>query len=292
MLFVIQQAVGGLVLGAAYAIAGVTFGLLYRIMKVFHFAFGAIGISGTYLAVVIAHVGPSWTWLALGLLAGMLLAGLLTSLSHRFVYLPLTARGASSGVTFVSALGLGLIVEAGLVLAAGADDRPFELGDFARQHSWIGLPVSGLLLGAILVTALVTVGAVLYMRRTGLGRQTEALISNPEQAELVGIRTRRLSIAVCFVLGALSVLAFTLQGMNSTVAIAANVSLSLFGILAMLVGGIRNIVGTAIAGLAFGVVGNIAAVLISSSWATVITFALAMVLIVARPDGFSRKAVV
>jgi branched-chain amino acid transport system permease protein len=285
----VSAVVNGLILGAAYGIAGVTFGLLYRVVKVFHFAFAAIGTVGAYLAAAVAVQVPGLGGLALGALIGGLVAAVLTAICYVAVYRPLTARGASSGTTFVSSLALGLIIEAGLAVVLGPSNRTIPLGDFARQVSILGLSLSGLHLLAVGSLVVVTALALVYMNLTRAGRQTEAIISNLEQAELVGIRTGVLSTVLCAVLGAVSVIAFLIQGMNSSLSISGGVPLALFGVLAMLCGGVASIWGTAISGLLIGVVAGIAATLVPGQWSSTIVFVVAMVVILVRPTTTTRK---
>jgi branched-chain amino acid transport system permease protein len=288
VLTLLNAIVNSLILGSAYAIAGVTFGLLYRIVKVFHFAFAAIGTAGALIAArIVSSLGPSWHSVVIGLAAGMAIAGLLTALCADFVYRPLINRGATSGTTFVSSLALGLIIEAIVVVVGGPESQSFSLTAFTEQTSYSGIRLSGLHVLAVALSVGVAAAAGLFMRGTPVGRQTEALISNPEQAELVGIRTGALSVTLCATLGATSVLGFSLQGMNSSVSLQGGVPLTLFGVLAMLCGGVTSVERTAIAALLIGVVSGISSSLVPGQWASSIVFIAATVLILIRPGAVS-----
>jgi branched-subunit amino acid ABC-type transport system permease component len=201
VLTLLNAIVNSLILGSAYAIA----------------------------ARIVSSLGPSWQSVVIGLAAGMAIAGLITALCADFVYRPLINRGATSGTTFVSSLALGLIIEAIVVVIGGPESRSFSLAAFTEQTSYSGIRLSGLHVLAVVLSVGVAAAAGLFMRGTPIGRQTEALISNPEQAELVGIRTGALSVTLCAALGAISVLGFSLQGMNSSVSLQGGVPLTLFG---------------------------------------------------------------
>jgi branched-chain amino acid transport system permease protein len=288
---VFDAVVNGLILGSAYAIAGVVFGLFYRIVKVFHYAFAAIGTAGAYLAATVAgsNSGSGTGEVIGGILSGMVLAGVLTALCYVGVYRPLSRRGASSGTTFVAALALGLIIEAAQVVVTGPDNKAFNLAGFTQQSNILGMHLSGLHFMALALLVVVSGICWIYMKHTRYGRQTEAIISNIEQAELVGIRSGLVTVVVCFGLGALSVLAFVIQGINSSVSIAGGVPLTLFGVLAMLCGGIASIWGTTIAGLLIGVVGGLAASLIPGQWSSVVVFVIAMAFVLIKPSSSSLK---
>jgi len=252
---------------------------------VFHFAFAAIGTVGAFVAALFASAIKDWTGMLWGTLCGMAIAGALTALTYVAVYRPLTKRGASSGTTFVSSLAAGLIIEAALVIAVGPDNRSYVLGGFTTQAPILGFNLSGLHAFAFGSLIIVTGLCLVFMKGTRAGRQTEALISNSEQAELVGIRTGLMSVLLCVGLGALSVLAFVIQGMNSSLSLGGGIPLALFGVLAMLCGGVASIWGTALAGLLIGIVSGLAATVVPGQWSSTIVFVVAMIVILLRPTG-------
>jgi branched-chain amino acid transport system permease protein len=287
---VINAVVNGSILGAAYGVAGVVFALIYRIVKVFHFAFAAIGTSGAYLAAVLVGASSDWVRLVFGVICGMALSGALTTSCYIAVYRPMSRRGATSGTTFVSSLALGLIIEAVLVILVGPGNRIYPLGTFEVQKSVLGMQVSGLNILAICVLIVTTALCSTFMKATPAGRQTEAVISNIDHAELVGIRSGLLTALLCAGLGALSVPAFVVQGMNSSLSISDGVPLALFGVLAMLCAGIANIWGTALAGLLIGIVAALSATVVPGQWSSTIVYGFAMIVVLIRPDGATVKA--
>lgn len=286
----INAGVHGVILGAAYGIAGVTFGLLYRISRVFHIAFYAVGVVGAIVATQIAGQAESLAPILAGLAAGIGLAGVATALIFLFLYQPLRSQGASAGVTFIASLGLALVIEAGAAIIAGPESRAFPVADFTHQSSVRGVRVSGLLVASVAMVAAITVLAGFLLSHTKVGHQVRALMSSREQAELVGINVGLLTGLCCGLAGGASVLAFTIQGMNSSVSFGGAIPLTLFAVLAMLLGGVESIAGTAIAGMGIGVLEGVVADLVPGQWASTVVFLLAILLILYAPSGlFSRR---
>ncbi len=283
----IQAVINGCVFGGIYALAGVTFGLFYQVSKVFHIAFATLGTLGTMIAVTIAGDGGAAAIIA-GLLVGVAATAVATAAVYLVIYRPLVRRGADTGTTFVASLGLSLLIEALMSLGFGSQNRSFNALGLTRQRDVAGFGVSPLHLTVVALMVVVVGMLSSALRRTRVGHQVRAMISHPEQAELVGIRTFPLSLAVCAVIGGLSVMPFALQGLNSSVVISSGLPLTLFAVLAMIAGGIGSVWGTAVAGMAIGVINGLAAAVVPGQWATSVVFVCALILIVIRPTGVVR----
>ena len=283
----IQAVVNGAVFGGIYALGGVTFGLLYQVTKVFHIAFATIGMLGTMIAVSIAGDG-GWAAIISGTAVGMAAVALTTVAVYLLIYRPLVRRGADTGTTFVASLGLSLVIEAMVVLTFGPENRSFNDFKLTREHEIGGYGVSALHVLVLATVVVVTGGLSLVLGRTRIGHRVRAMISNPEQAELVGIRTLLLSVGVCAVVGALSVLPFVLQGLNTSVVVSSSLPVTLFAVLAMIAGGIGSVWGTALAGMAIGIINGLAAAIVPGQWATSVVFVCALTLILIRPTGVVR----
>ncbi len=286
----IQSLIDGAELGGAYAIAGLCFSLLYQVTRVFHFAFAAIGALGSFVAVGFAGPAGGVGRIVVGVVLGILVGGAATAVVYITVYTPLTRRGADAATKFVASLGINIVLTAIVLLLFGGGDRTFSVTSYTRQRDVLGYGVSAL----DLTVYLTTVGMALLFRnvlgRTRVGHRMRAYISNPEQAALVGIRTGFLATGACVVLGGLSVISFVFVGMNSTIVLGTETQITLFAILAMIVGGVGSLAWTAVVGVLLGMVDGAAGTVIPGQWSTVVVFALAVLAILARPQGIAPAA--
>jgi branched-chain amino acid transport system permease protein len=284
----IQSIIDGLALGAIYAIAGVTFGLIYDITKVFHLAFGAIGTLGTYVAVSVAGGSGGLLTLLASAALGMLAAAAATVIVVVLVYQPLVKRGADPGITFVSSLGLGFIIQSGVVLAFGPANRSFAVDSFVRQRDVLGFGVSPLYWVMIIVAGIVAFIMASALNHTRTGHQVRAIASNREHAQLVGIPAGILATAACAAAAALSVIAFILLGMKGSVVATGGTQLTLFAVLAVLAGGVGSIRGTVTIGFGIGLLGGISSAIFPGEWSTTVVFLAMVILILGRPSGLVR----
>ena len=287
----INSGVHGVILGAAYGIAGVTFGLLYRISRVFHFAFYAVGVLGAIVAAQVAGEAESLAPILFGVAVGMVVAGVATAVIFLFLYQPLRSHGATSGVAFIASLGLALVVEAVVAIVAGPESKSFPVAGFTHQSSILGVRVSGLLFASFMILLVVSGLASFFLASSKVGHQIRAIMSSREQAELVGINVGLLTGLCCFLAGAASVLAFTIQGMDSSVSFGGAIPLTLFAVLAMLLGGVESIAGTAIAGMGIGILEGVIADLVPGQWSSTAVFLIAILLILYAPNGLFTKRV-
>lgn len=284
MHLLVQSAIDGLMFGSIYAIAGLAFGLVYRLSRVFHIAFGSIGTLGAFVAVAVAG-DDGGAGLAVGIVLGALAGAAVTLLIRWAVYGPMLRGGADQGATFVASLGLALLIQALVVLAFGADNRSFAVDDFVRRHALGGYSVSGLTIAAVLAGAACVTGLGVLLHRTRWGHQTRALASNPEQAQLVGIRTVPVTAAVWALAGLLSVVAFVLFGMTSNVVATSGMQLTLFAALAVIAGGVGSLGGTYATGLLIGVLDAVTASKLPGQWSTTAVFLAFILLLLVRPQG-------
>jgi branched-chain amino acid transport system permease protein len=126
--------------------------------------------------------------------------------------------------------------------------------------------------------------------RTRIGIAARAAAFDDVAARLVGIRVNRIVLASWALSGAIGALAGIL--LTPVQADSYNVS---FGFLvtafaAALVGGLGNVVGAMIAGIALGIVESVSLLFISTTAQDAIAFGLIVVVLVVRPKGLFKPS--
>ena len=79
--------------------------------------------------------------------------------------------------------------------------------------------------------------------------------------------------------------------MDSSVSFGGAIPLTLFAVLAMLLGGVESIAGTAIAGVGIGILEGVIADLVPGQWSSTAVFLIAILLILYAPNGLFTKRV-
>ena len=201
---VLQVAVSGLAAGAVYGLVAVGHSLVYRLTGVVHFAFGeliALAVFATLLFAAGTSPATSTSLsggrFALALVAGLAVVAAASAGSYWFVIQPYQLRGSTVGWVGAS-LALAYALRTLIVAVFDRpsyvfpDPLPFDkVGDEGFWH------VGGATIEArsllVIAVALALAGAAAWvLARTRFGRALEAVASDVEGANVVGLPVARL----------------------------------------------------------------------------------------------------
>ncbi|MDH5292834.1 MAG: branched-chain amino acid ABC transporter permease, partial [Acidimicrobiia bacterium] len=130
----------------------------------------------------------------------------------------------------------------------------------------------------------------LFLTRTRTGTWIRATASNPELARLRGIPVERVSRAVWFVASALAGMAGVMLGVIGNVNSELGWTQILMVLAAAVLGGLGSIYGVLAAGLLLGLVMDLSALVIPSTWRLVVAFVALVAVLVFRPQGLFVRA--
>lgn len=287
MLF-LQLLANGLIAGSMYALLGLGFGIIYSATRTFHFAHGAVFSMAGYLAF---HFHALWHLpLALSILLSILAAILLGVAIEGFIYRPLRGVGASSMEILLSSLGLFIFLQNLMIIVWRSDPRVLRAADaVGKSVTFGGIWVTRLQLIIIGVSLLLWIALLLFSRRTRMGKAIRALESDPEITEIVGIDPARMRFLAYGMGSALAGISAVLITMDIGIDPNSGIMALLIAVIAVIVGGIGNHTGTALAGLLLGVAENMGIWKIPSEWKSSLAFGVLVVFILFRPTGLLKK---
>lgn len=288
MNFLAQQTVNGLVMGSAYALYAVGFGLVMANLKIFFVTHAAVFTWG---AIFAWELTTRLQWpLLLALPVAAVMAGIVNVLAYFVIVRRLLKRQNSDLVVFIASLG-GLII---LVELA----RHFLEGNVVRipQEAFTVTPwsigpvqLTNLHVLMIVVTAVLIAATAWLVKKTEFGREIRAVAFNRETASLMGVNVDKVSAGVFFVSGALAGVAATFISMAFNVVSAEmGSSYLVLALAAMVVGGFGSVAGILLGGLLIGLASTYATAFIGSSFRDIVVFALLLVFLVVRPSGIIR----
>ncbi|CAN5206522.1 branched-chain amino acid ABC transporter permease [soil metagenome] len=286
----LQQAVNGLVVGSGYAIFAVGFGLLFTTLGVLNIAHGmyaAIGALGAWW-VMSATGLPFWAALAGGVVVG----GLLGVVIDRLAFEPLRRRRAGTLGTLITSIGAWMALGSIAENIAGFQVQRFPSEAVPTTFFDIGpIQISGLQIVQIAAALIVGFGMHVYLRRTKSGLAIRAVGFDQIAAALGGVNPRRVIVVVAVISAAVAALAGILIGANtSNVSRALGDGLLFKGFAAVVIGGMGDLRGAMVAGLAIGVGEVMVSQYISTDFRDAITFGLLLLLLVLRPQGIFAEA--
>src|SRR6202047_3834256 len=228
----VQVIVGGLLLGAVYALFSSGLTLIWGMMNIVNFAHGDFVMLGMYVAFVV------WTLLGAGPFLGAPVAALVLATLGIIVYFGLI-RSVMKGPMLAQILGtfgLALLLRYSVFWGFGANFMSLPENIVGGTFDVLGIRIQASRLLAGVVALLVTLGLHLLLARTSVGSQMLAVAEDATAAQLMGIRPDTMQ-AIAWAIaagatglaGALIATFYIVPTVGETLGIVAFVTVSLGG---------------------------------------------------------------
>jgi branched-chain amino acid transport system permease protein len=278
--------VGGLFLGAIYALIALGFVTVFRATRVINFAQGSVLLLGAY---VIARARESlgfWPAVLVGVLAAAIAAVLIDVVFIRRV------RRADLGTLAILTLGVDILLATELTRQIGTDvlsvGAPW--GSNVVEVAGIRIAQSRVIAGGVALVLVAGLAAV--FKYTDFGIAMRAAAADGETASLMGIRRNRVAAAAWALAGALAavgglfLVSFPAAGVTGGVGL-----LALAAIPAVVLGGFDSPGGAVVGGLIIGVVSVLTAgyqqelSFLGRGLGAVAPFVVMLLVLLVRPSG-------
>lgn len=251
----LQGAIAGLAAGGLYAVLGVCLTLMSRLVRVVNFAQAATGMFGAFSAVWLVRQAGLPIWL--GSLLGVLFAGIL-SVAIGWIAATWLSEASTTTRSAMTVGPLLLLISLSFILF-GNKPQPFDPIIAGPAFSVGGVVVSQVTVATVLMAIVTALLVKLVLSRTRVGVQLRALSERPTTAELLGIRSRPLSIAVWFVTGVIGAIAIIIVAPSQSNDATGLAMLIIPAAAAALLGGFKRLDLTVVGGLVLGVLGGLVA---------------------------------
>jgi branched-chain amino acid transport system permease protein len=277
-----QILISGLAQGALYALAALGIVVIYNASQVVNFAHGAIAALIAYLAwTLLTPLGlPYPAAFVLAIVAAFAIGWVLEAVALRRV------TDATPLTQIVVTLGLLMFVTGIAGLIWGYDPR--SLPPLVALPSVALGPVFLLPADVVNVSVLIVlvVGLIAFFRTTRVGLGMRAITQDLFAARLAGIPIARV-LSVAWGIGiALAGIAGILTVPSTTLTPAMMETLVIYGFVAAVLGGFGTLAGAIAGGLVLGVVDNLVKTYVSPQLSLTVVFALLVVALYVRPNGF------
>jgi len=254
----LQQLVNGVTWGSVYALIALGYTMVYGILRLINFAHGDVYMLGAFFALYAARgmgaaASPSPLKALAVLLVAMAGCGLIGIVIERGAYKPV--RKSSRLAALITAIGVSLLLENGGILLFGPDPKFFPQIIPAFQMSLGGgVTISNqqVIILAVSVSLMFTLRFIVM--HTRVGRAMQAVSYNHTAAAMMGISVDRI-ITFTFLIGSmLAAAAGVLVALqNPKIEPLMGIMPGLKAFVAAVLGGIGNIPGAVLGGLAMGI---------------------------------------
>ena len=279
----------GLITGGIYALVALGLNLQYGLMRILNIAHGEFLMLGAYI-----------TWVAVtqwGLPAPLMLPvsfGVLMLLGlavHWLCFRRLSATSPSLDIFeargLMLAFGLMFLVQNYASWMWGGELRGY---DFMADPVAIGTSQfagNKLLIFALAITF--SLGLIVMLRMTLLGKAVRALMQSPIGAQLVGINTRRLHPLMFGIGMGLSGLAGCLLSMAYTISPAMGEPYTVTALIVITLGGFGSMTGALLGGLFLGIVEAIGMHFTNPSLKALLSYLVFITVLLVRPKGLFAR---
>src|SRR5256884_7262356 len=251
----VQVIVGGLLLGAVYALFSSGLTVVWGMMNVVNFAHGDFVMLGMYVAFVV------YTLLGGGPLLGAPLATVLLATLGIIVYFGLI-RDVMKGPMLAQILGtfgLALLLRYSVFWWFGANFNTLPANLVGGTFDVLGIRIQASRLLAGVVALLVTLGLHLLLTRTSLGSKMLAVAEDATAAQLMGNRPDSMQAIAWAIAAAATGIAGALIATFFYIAPTVGETLGSVAFVTVSLGGFGSVPGALVAGLLIGVIGSVSA---------------------------------
>jgi len=275
----------GVLLGGFYAAVSMGLSVSFGLLDVPYVAHPAVMVLGSYCTYLLVGLGLD------PIVAGVLLMPpffLLGMAVYRFYYEAFEKRGAEAGVRGIAFFfGLALIIEVGLILAFGVDQRMVEAAYIGKSIEIDEIRIPLRMLVAFGIAIAMTIVLTLYLSRTFTGRAIKAVAQDEPALRLMGANPVRIkqwafgiATAVTALAGAMLIIVGPVEPGLDRVYIGRTFAV-------VVLAGLGSMTGTVAAGLVLGISESIVLIHpnLGASWAPAVSFALLLLVLGVRPQG-------
>jgi branched-chain amino acid transport system permease protein len=301
----LQQIINGLVLGSMYALVALGYTMVYGIIGLINFAHGDVLMVGALTSwTIIGWMAdaspdlPGWMVLLLATLIAMVVCAVLNFSIEKLAYRPL--RNSPRLAPLITAIGMSLLLQTFAMIIWEPNPKSYP-SMLSREPIEFGGAVVSVTQIVILATTAITLAFLMWLvNRTNLGRAMRATAENPRVAALMGIKPD-VVISATFIIGAmLAAIAGIMWASNyGTVQHAMGFMPGLKAFVAAVMGGIGNLAGAVVGGIALGLIeslgagylGQLTGGVLGSQYVDIFAFIVLALVLTLRPSGLLGERV-
>ncbi|HYL25586.1 MAG TPA: branched-chain amino acid ABC transporter permease [Burkholderiales bacterium] len=273
----------GVLLGCFYAAVSIGLSVSFGLLDVPNVAHPAIMVLGSYCTYVVASYGLDPILAGVVLMPVFFVLGILV---YRFYYESFEKRGSEAGVRGLAFFfGIAFIVEVGLSLVFGVDQRTVQAGYIGSSLALGEYRIPYRMLVAFGVALVLTFALTLYLSRTFTGRAIKAVAQDESALRLMGVNPVRIkqwafgiATGASALAGAMLIIIGPVEPAVDRLYIGRTFSV-------VVLAGLGSMTGTLAAGLILGVSESIVLMFFGASWAPAVAFGLLLVVLGIRPQG-------
>lgn len=270
-----------------FLLIAISFSFIYYPIKFFHMAHAAIITFGAYFVFLFANKFS--IPLAVSVVLAIATATLIGVGCEVLVYRQMRKRNVPILNYLIASIGLYVVLQNCISLFFGDDTKIINTAEVTIGHLIFGAYITTIQIITIFVSVTLFVSVALFLHLTTMGKSIRAVSSNPELCNIFGISSNKI-ILIAFVIGsALAATAGILSAMDTNLTPTFGFNLLLYGIVAMIIGGVGSTKGLIAGALLVATAQHLSAYYIDTKWMDAVTYIILILFLIWKPLGFSGK---
>ncbi|MCG3167804.1 MAG: High-affinity branched-chain amino acid transport system permease protein LivH [Bacteroidia bacterium] len=271
----------------SFLLIGFSFSLIYHSTRFFHIAHAIIITSGAYFVFFFTNKFsiPFPVSVTLSILA----TAIIGVACEILVYRQMRKRNVPALAYLIASIGLYVVLQNCISLFFGDDTKIINTAEVTVGHQVFDAYITTIQIITIVVSIALFVAVNLFLHYTATGKSIRAVASNPELCNIYGISSNKI-ILIAFGIGsALAATAGILSAMDTNMTPTFGFNLLLYGVVAMIIGGVGSTRGLVAGALLIASAQHLAAYYIDTKWMDAVTYIILILFLIWKPLGFSGK---
>jgi branched-chain amino acid transport system permease protein len=264
-----------------------SYSLIYFTTKFFHIAHAGVISFGAYLVFFFANKYSIPFPISIAL--AIAVATLIGVACEVLVYRQMRKRNVPALAYLIASIGLYVVLQNCISLFFGDDTKIINTAEVKVGNQIFGAYITTIQIISIFVSIAFFVVVNLFLYYTATGKSIRAVASNPELCNIYGISSNKI-ILIAFGIGsALAATAGILSAMDTNMTPTFGFNLLLYGVVAMIIGGVGSTRGLIAGALLVATSQHLAAYYIDTKWMDAVTYIILILFLIWKPLGFSGK---
>jgi branched-subunit amino acid ABC-type transport system permease component len=226
---------------------------------------------------------------AIAVLAGIAVSIVIGIICDLLVYRPMRKKDLRPLSYLIASIGLYVILQNALSLYFGDDTKVINISEITVGHQIFGAYITTVQIVTIFISLTLFFSINLFLHFTKIGKSIRAVSSNPELCNIYGISSDK-TILIAFAIGsALAGVAGILSAMDTNMTPTFGFNLLLYGVVAMIIGGVGSTRGLLAGSLLVATSQHLAAFYLDTKWMDAVTYIILILFLIWKPLGFSGK---
>ena len=279
-----QTVINILISSSGYLLLALSFNMIYNLTKFFNLSH-AILISGcTYLFYYFTN---QFNNVYFSISLAILVTIIINLILYEFIYFKIKKNTDSSFILMITSLGVYTVFENLISITFGSEvkslRRIFKTDYIQIFQNQITINQLSLIISSVIVFLII----LFILNKTKFGIRMRAISSNEELANIYGIKAKRITYTAIIIGSIIASFAGLLISIDTDLRPSSGFDLFLFGVIAMIIGGIGTFWGLLGGALLLATAQQLGAYYIDSKWMNAIAYIILILFLVWKPLGFS-----